>query len=87
MTEESATIGVAMVGYGFMGAVHSHAGRTAHRFLELPHRPRMVTAVPRPLQRGALGSFEATRFAADRKNAIRIEINGHAEVSRSTSRT
>jgi predicted dehydrogenase len=27
---------------------------------------------------GALGSFEATRFAAGRKNAIRIEINGSA---------
>ncbi|MEN3541411.1 Gfo/Idh/MocA family oxidoreductase, partial [Microbispora sp. ZYX-F-249] len=25
---------------------------------------------------GALGSFEATRFAAGRKNALRIEING-----------
>jgi len=27
---------------------------------------------------GALGSFEATRFAAGRKNAIRLEINGSA---------
>ena len=27
---------------------------------------------------GALGSFEATRFANGRKNAIRIEINGSA---------
>jgi predicted dehydrogenase len=27
---------------------------------------------------GALGTFEATRFAAGRKNAIRIEINGSA---------
>ncbi|HEU4489316.1 MAG TPA: Gfo/Idh/MocA family oxidoreductase [Jiangellales bacterium] len=27
---------------------------------------------------GALGSFEATRFAAGRKNAIRIELNGSA---------
>jgi predicted dehydrogenase len=27
---------------------------------------------------GALGSFEATRFALGRKNAIRIEINGSA---------
>ncbi|GGO05230.1 oxidoreductase [Microbispora rosea subsp. aerata] len=27
---------------------------------------------------GALGSFEATRFAAGRKNALRIEVNGSA---------
>ena len=30
------------------------------------------------LDGGALGSFEATRFATGRKNAIRIEINGSA---------
>ncbi len=27
---------------------------------------------------GALGSFEATRYAAGRKNALRIELNGSA---------
>ena len=25
---------------------------------------------------GAVGSFEATRFATGRKNAIRLEVNG-----------
>ncbi|XVV07958.1 Gfo/Idh/MocA family protein [Actinosynnema sp. CA-248983] len=29
-------------------------------------------------QNGALGSFEATRFASGRKNALRIEVNGSA---------
>ncbi|MFC7376778.1 MULTISPECIES: Gfo/Idh/MocA family protein [unclassified Brachybacterium] len=28
-----------MVGYGFMGAAHSHAWRTAHRFFDLPLTP------------------------------------------------
>ena len=35
-------------------------------------RPHPVCGSPQ----GALGSFEATRFALGRKNAIRIEING-----------
>ena len=36
---------------------------------------------------GALGVFEATRFATGRKNAIRIEINGSRAAWPSTSRT
>ncbi len=32
--------------------------------------------VHRPARSGALASFEATRFAAGRKNALRIELNG-----------
>ena len=36
---------------------------------------------------GALGVFEATRFATGRKNAIRIEINGSPAAWPSTSRT
>jgi len=32
-------IGVGMVGHAFMGAVHSHAWRTAHRFFDLPLIP------------------------------------------------
>jgi predicted dehydrogenase len=34
-------LGVAMVGYAFMGAAHSQAWRTAHRFFDLPVRPTM----------------------------------------------
>ena len=32
-----------MVGYGFMGAAHSHAWRTAHRFFDLPLTPVLRT--------------------------------------------
>ena len=41
----------------------------------------------RTLSGGALATFEATRFATGRKNAIRIELNGSEGSSRSTSRT
>ncbi len=34
---------------------------------------------------GAIASFEATRFATGRKNALRIEVNGSSGASRSTS--
>src|SRR5699024_2543660 len=36
-----------MIGYGFMGAAHSHAWRTAHRFVELPLTPRLHTLAGR----------------------------------------
>jgi predicted dehydrogenase len=36
------TLGVGIVGYGFMGAAHSHAWRTAAHVLNLPLTPRMV---------------------------------------------
>ena len=34
-------LGVAMIGYAFMGAAHSQAWRNAHRFFDLPVRPEM----------------------------------------------
>jgi predicted dehydrogenase len=41
-TEEQARpLGVAMIGYAFMGAAHSQAWRNAHRFFDLPARPAM----------------------------------------------
>jgi len=33
---------VGMVGYGFMGAAHSHAWRNAHCFFDLPRTPRLA---------------------------------------------
>ncbi|MCI2416921.1 Gfo/Idh/MocA family oxidoreductase [Saccharopolyspora sp. K220] len=36
------TLGVALVGHAFMGAVHSHAWRTVGRVFDLPVRPEMV---------------------------------------------
>jgi predicted dehydrogenase len=35
------TLGIAMVGYAFMGAAHSQAWRNAHRFFDLPLVPDM----------------------------------------------
>jgi predicted dehydrogenase len=35
------TLGVAMIGYAFMGVAHSQAWRTAHRFFDLPVRPAL----------------------------------------------
>lgn len=59
MSEQRDPIGVAMIGYGFMGAMHSQAWRTAHHFFELPATPRMVTVVGRDA--GAVADA-ATRY-------------------------
>lgn len=40
-TASRGTLGVAMIGYAFMGAAHSQAWRTAHRFFDLPLEPRL----------------------------------------------
>jgi predicted dehydrogenase len=44
-------LGVALVGYGFMGAAHSQAWRVAPRFFELPVEPRMSVIVGRDRSR------------------------------------
>ena len=41
MSDTRNELGVAMVGYAFMGAAHSQAWRTAPAFFDLPLRPRM----------------------------------------------
>jgi len=46
-TSTTRTLGVGMVGYAFMGAVHSHAWRTAPRFFDLPLHPSMRAVVGR----------------------------------------
>jgi predicted dehydrogenase len=38
--EGGQTLGVAMIGYAFMGAAHSQGWRNAHRFFDLPVRPQ-----------------------------------------------
>ena len=43
--QSSPTLGVGMVGYAFMGAVHSQAWRTAGRFFDLPLAPAMTALV------------------------------------------
>ena len=60
MTEGSGgRIGVGMVGHAFMGAVHSHAWRTAHRFFDLPVTPELAVLGGRDLARTKAA---ATRF-------------------------
>jgi predicted dehydrogenase len=59
MTEQNATLGVGMIGYAFMGAAHSHAWRSAHRFFDLPLTPRMQVVCGRDAARVAEA---ATRF-------------------------
>src|SRR5690625_4062415 len=38
-SEKAGPLRVAMIGYAFMGAAHSHAWRTAPRFFDLPLKP------------------------------------------------
>jgi predicted dehydrogenase len=58
-TEDTAQpLGVAMIGYAFMGAAHSQGWRNAHRFFDLPLRPAMNVVCGR--------SESATRAAADK---------------------
>lgn len=45
------TLGVAMVGYGFMGAAHSQGWRVAPRFFDLDAEPVMRTIVGRDAER------------------------------------
>ena len=40
-------LGVGMVGYAFMGAVHSQAWRTAGRFFDLPCAPALTALAGR----------------------------------------
>jgi predicted dehydrogenase len=54
---EGPTLGVAMIGYAFMGAAHSQAWRNAHRFFDLPVRPAMNVVCGR--------TESATRAAAE----------------------
>src|SRR5215218_10761285 len=56
--EERPALGVAMIGYAFMGAAHSQGWRAAHRFFDLPVRPAMNVICGR--------SESATRDAADK---------------------
>ncbi|HYG94180.1 MAG TPA: Gfo/Idh/MocA family oxidoreductase [Nocardioides sp.] len=51
-------LGVAMIGYAFMGAAHSQGWRNAHRFFDLPAAPAMRVVCGR--------TESATRAAADK---------------------
>ena len=53
MSEDKPRLGVAMVGYAFMGRAHSQAWRNAHRFFDLPLEPHMTVLVGRDEQRAS----------------------------------
>lgn len=68
------TIRVGMIGHGFMGAAHSHAWRTAHRFFDLPARPEMTALAGR--------HEESLRAAADRMGWASVETEWRRVVER-----
>src|SRR5690606_27373394 len=53
MSEDKPRIGVAVIGYAFMGRAHSQAWRNAHRFFDLPLEPHVAVPVGRAEQRAA----------------------------------
>ena len=65
---------VGMVGYAFMGAVHAHAWRNAHRFFDLPLRPELTAIAGR--------NKEAVNAAAERLGFGSVETDWHALVER-----
>ena len=67
MTDSAPALGVGMVGYAFMGAVHSQAWRTAGRFFDLPFAPAMTVLCGRdPV---------ATAVAAERMGWASVETD------------
>jgi len=74
MTEGSGgRIGVGMVGHAFMGAVHSHAWRTAHRFFDLPVTPELAVLGGRDLARtkAAAAKFGWTSVQTDWRELVK----------------
>jgi predicted dehydrogenase len=65
---------VGMVGYAFMGAVHAHAWRSAHRFFDLPLTPALTVLSGR--------NETAATSAADRFGFAEVETDWHALVER-----
>jgi len=84
---------VAMVGYAFMGAAHSHAWRSVNRFFDLPAKVRMVAVCGRDAAKVSaaaerLGWEEAVtdwRTLIDRDDIDLIDIcspgDTHAEIA------
>jgi predicted dehydrogenase len=51
--DSSGPLRVGMIGHAFMGAAHSHAWRSAHRFFDLPRTPVLQVVVGRDEARSA----------------------------------
>jgi len=67
MTPRLGGLGVGMVGYAFMGAAHSQAWRSAHRFFDLPLTPHMAVLGGR--------TPDAVRAAAERLGWADVETD------------
>jgi predicted dehydrogenase len=65
---------VGMVGYAFMGAVHAHAWRNAHRFFDLPITPELTAVAGR--------NKDAVSAAAERLGFASAETDWQALVER-----
>lgn len=91
-------LGVAQIGYAFMGRVHSHAWRTAPKFFDLPVAPELTVLVGRNAERTAaaaaqLGFAEAAtdwREVITREDVDVVDIctpgDTHAEIAEAALR-
>lgn len=91
--QQKAALRVGMAGYAFMGAAHSHAWRTAHRFFDLPLTPELTAiagrnraAVELAAAQMGWGSVETDwRALIERDDIDLIDIctpgNTHAEIA------
>src|SRR3954453_2426409 len=71
---ERPALRVAMVGYAFMGAAHSQAWRSAHRFFDLPAVPDLALLCGR--------DGDAARAAAERLGGARAATDWREWVTR-----
>jgi predicted dehydrogenase len=72
--ESRAELRVGMVGYAFMGAVHAHAWRSAHRFFDLPLTPALSVLSGR--------NEAAATAAAERFGFAEVETDWRALIER-----
>ena len=70
----SDSLRVGMVGYAFMGAAHSHAWRSAHRFFDLPRTPELTALAGR--------NAAAAQAAADRMGWASVETDWRRLIER-----
>jgi predicted dehydrogenase len=89
----STPLRVAVIGTGFMGRMHAHAWRTAHRFFELPRTPALAVLVgtdaDRTRETAALWGFDAAstdwRAVVERADIDLVDIctpgDTHAEIA------
>ena len=89
----SAPLRVAVIGTGFMGRMHAHAWRTAHRFFDLPRTPALSvlvgTDVDRTADAAARWGFEGSdtdwRSVIERSDIDVVDIctpgDTHAEIA------